>query len=274
MLTTCTRRMIEGMNKIATNSPPKPPLGIDAMPAGGVCGGRVGFRKGRAIMSKEHFPETEHTYIFSCLRTGARAAELQRHLMAVYAMPLRAYFLGTSFRHIAEPDEIINGFLLDRLTREDFIPKWRASGMRLRRWLMKSLRFYLYEYLRSEGRHAGVGEDVLQALQRDDDHTAELDREFARSIVRRALAVTKHECDLAGLAQHHEFFCRYALSDVTCESLAAQHGMSADRVWVMVRTAQRRFVRALRAAVTDDGVQSPDIDAEIASLLDMMGGNR
>ena len=226
------------------------------------------------MTSRDLFPETEHTFIFSCMKTDDRAQELQRHLMAVYATPLRAYFLGTSFRRVGEPDEIINGFLLDRLTRADFIPKWRASGMRLRRWLMKSLKFYLYEYVRREGKHAGLGSDPLEGVDTDVEPAEALDREFARSIVREAMTRAKVECDLAGLSRHHEFFCLYTISDIKCETLADHPGMSADRVWVMVRTALRRFAKALRAVLADDGVGLQDIDAEIAGLLDMMGGDR
>ncbi|MFZ4574825.1 MAG: hypothetical protein ACOYN0_10540 [Phycisphaerales bacterium] len=224
-------------------------------------------------MSRDIFPETERTFIFSCLGTDARSDELKRHLFAVYSAPLRAYFLGTSYRNVGEPDDIVHGYLLNRLSRIDFIPKWRASGMRLRRWLMTGLVYYLQEYVRKEGKRAACRGEMLDDHAAEEiDHAVEMDREFARSVVRRAIGLARASCERDELSQHHEFFCTYYLRGRTCEEIGADSGVGADRVWVMVRTVQRRFIRALRDVLRDDGVDSDSLDEEIANLLRASGG--
>lgn len=226
-------------------------------------------------MPNDHFPDTQSTFIFNCLGSQPpREAELRRHLMSVYAAPLRAYFMGTSYRKLTDADEIINGFFIDRLGRSNFIPDWRSSGMKLRRWLMNAMHFYLKEYTRSLKRFGSAGGEMLEAHPASEDElAAAMDREFVRSVVRRAMAIAEESCSRDGFGQHYMLFCQYYIEARSCDELGARTGLGAERVWVMVRTGQRRFVRALRDLLADDGVPPERVDEEIAALL-AVGGAR
>ena len=52
---------------------------------------------------------------------GGCASAVNRHIMDVYARPLKIYYMGTSDRWLGEADDIIQGFFADRLAREDFL---------------------------------------------------------------------------------------------------------------------------------------------------------
>src|SRR5882672_12709738 len=95
---------------------------------------------------KDVFPRTLGTWIGRKLQEGkAGRAEVNRHLMSVYAWPLQVYFRGSSDRWLGEPEDIVQGFFADRLDREEFLPGCQESGLRLRRWLMNGFCFYLKE---------------------------------------------------------------------------------------------------------------------------------
>ena len=100
----------------------------------------------RRAMKKDVFPETQNTWIGQRLREGKEGlAEINRHVMNVYAFPLRVYYHGTPHRWLGEADDVIQGYFADRLAREDFFKEWLKSGLRLRRWLINGFGFYLKE---------------------------------------------------------------------------------------------------------------------------------
>lgn len=219
----------------------------------------------------DHFPDTHVTFISARLGKGSQAeAELRNHVMVRYAEPLKAYFLGSTYRGLWEADEIVNGFFLDRLQRKEFLVSWRSSGLRLRRWLMNAMCFYLKEVSRSERKRAATGDpDVGDELGTDASHVRTMDRAFRQTIVRTALDAAQASCEADGFALHFQCFLAYHVQNRTCESIGLEIGEPADRVWVMVRTGQRRFVKALRQAIMDDGTPPDEIDAEIRDLLDL-----
>jgi hypothetical protein len=186
-----------------------------------------------------------------------------------YADALKAYYLGTSYRSLWEPDEIVNGFFLDRLQRKDFLVAWRCSGMRLRRWLMNAMCFYLKEFSRSERRRAAPGEHSAMEAVTHASHVRNMDLAFRETVVRFALQNARASCEADGYACHFECFLAYYVQQRSYEDIGIELNESADRVWVMVRTGQRRFVKALRQALLDDGTPPGEIDGEIRDLLDL-----
>lgn len=223
-------------------------------------------------MPIEAFPETQRTRIRHWLDQGeAGIRDLNHHLMLVYAPALRIYFLGTSYRRLGEPDEIINGFLADRLDRPDFMLKWRDSGLRLRRWLANGLCFYLKEEWRKRKRFSAegtIGEEPPAAPQ---DSDRSIDRAFVQASVRAALQRAQSDCEKRNLSTHWSMFMRYHFEGVPCKRLAEEFGVSSGQAWVMVRTAQRRFTQSLRDVISEDSDNPSRVDEEIAALLDAAG---
>lgn len=219
-------------------------------------------------MGRNVFPETMNTWIGRRLDEGddGRAA-LNAHVMETYAFPLRVYFLGTNARWLGEPDDMVAGFFADRLDRADFLPRWRESGLPLRRWLMNAFCFYLNESRRRHQRDQ-PGPESAEEIAYEGDADAAVDRATIVSFVSRAINRSRETCQQDGLDVHLDIFLRHHIDGHDYRSLAAEFGVTADRAAVMARTASRHFKRAMREVVASDGVGDADVDDEIRSLLD------
>jgi DNA-directed RNA polymerase specialized sigma24 family protein len=222
---------------------------------------------------RDIFPQTLATWIDDRIEEGPRGREeLNRHVMSVYAAPLRVYFLGTSYRSLWEPDDVIQGFFASRLDRESFFRDWRASGKRLRRWLINAFLFFLKERYRQDVRHNAEplpdeDADVFSAAAEGD-----LDRAWAFAIVREAWSKTAEACSSAGQQSHWEIFYRHHVKGHPYRDIASDHGVTREQATVMARTVTNRFRKALRTCIAHDGVDAAAIDREIEALLATMHG--
>lgn len=219
------------------------------------------------------FPATAYTWIDGQMGAGQLGRDaLNRHIMLVYAEPLKAYYLGTSYRTLGEADDVVNGFFASRLGRVDFVATWRGSNLRLRRWLMNALCFYLRELCHARSKTAAAGGEGTfdPADEASPDAERALEREFARASVQAAMNAAAQDLAARGLAEHFDLLRRYAVEGESCESLAAGSGRTGQRVWVMIRTAQRAFVKALSEVLSRDGVSPEDLAGEVGRLMAAM----
>ena len=137
----------------------------------GVGGWAVASAVPMSSEKKNHFPPTLCTWIEGRLDDGTIGRDaINRHVMESYELPLRIYYLGTSWRTLGEPEDIINGFMADRLERPNFFTQWKSSGKRLRHWLINALHFYLKEQWRRDRRHDAMSID--RGTSEDTDHSA------------------------------------------------------------------------------------------------------
>lgn len=219
-------------------------------------------------MGRDAFPTTMHTWIDRQLADadGGRA-KLNRHVMDVYAWPLAVYFMGTRDRRLGEPEEIVQGFFADRLDKPDFFAGWRASGLRLRRWLMNAFCFYLSEMRRRNQRDQHVDEPDAGVVA--DAAEAEMDRAFVVAVVRRAMSVAQESCINAGLEEHWRVFVLHHYAGQAYQTIANDLNITPARAAVMARTAGRKFKGALRELLNRDGAAEGGIDDEIQSLLEV-----
>ena len=221
-------------------------------------------------MPGDVFPATLHTWIDDQLQRGGDGRRaVNAYLMATYAWPLRVYYLGSSARWLGEPDEIVNGFLADRLGRNDFMAGWQASGLRLRRWLINGFCFYLREEIRRRRRGA-IRKDAANddALTFSGDPARAFEAASVCAFVRRALDLAESACRAADLEPHWAVFREHHLNGRPFQVLADERGLSAGRAAVMCRTATRRFREALREVVWRDGVPDGEVDDEIRRMLE------
>ncbi len=226
-------------------------------------------------MAKEDlFPATRSTWIGDRLRHDQSGrAEVNRHVMTVYALPLRAYFLGTSERWLGDADDIVQGFFADRLARDDFFAAWQQSGMPLRRWLMNAFCFYLKEQRRRhrrDNRGSALGEDPI-AFSGDPDRA--IDRAFVASLVQRAMDLTREGCEKDGMDDHWRVFEEHHCRARPYADIAEDLGIDAARAAVMSRTATRRFRMTLRELLARDSSASEareDIDDQIRALVEAL----
>ncbi len=215
------------------------------------------------------FPGTLITWINRQMGLGEEGRrQINRHIMSVYAWPLKVYFLGSSARWLGEPDEIINGFFANRLAREEFLERWRESSMRLRRWLINAFCYYLMEVRKSRKRndsHPELSDDPITFSGNPDEA---VDRAFAISLVHRAIAAAAARCEEENLADHWSVFMRHYLNEEPYDSIAPDFKVTAARAAVMARTASRKFQAAIRELLAADGGGEARVDEEIAALLE------
>jgi hypothetical protein len=216
------------------------------------------------------FPATQLSWIADRLGQGERGrGEVNTHIMNVYRWPLHVYFLGTRDRWLGEPDEVINGFFADRLPRANFLADWRASGLRLRHWLINAFCFYLRELRRARARHAPPPEGAARGDEPvvfSGDSRA-VDHAYVASLVRRALDLAEQHCRSAGLDAHWSVFTLHFCHERSYDQFVADLGIDAARAVVMARTAKNKFQNALRELIARDSITG-DIDQEIRSLLE------
>jgi len=227
---------------------------------------------------REHFPPTLNTWIGEQMQDGsAGRGEINRHVMEAYEAPLRIYYLGSSWRTLGEPEDIINGFLADRLDREEFFNRWQASGKRLRHWLINALHFYLKELWRKTRRHDAAS--LNASINGDGDPTGqddlgvldgEVDRMWARAVVSAACRDAQASCQAGGLEAHWRLFLRHHLDGIPYRQCAAEFDVDPKRCAVMVRTASTRFREAVRERLLQDGVAQTELDAELAHLQEVI----
>ena len=240
-------------------------------------------------MAQDVFPATLNTWIAGQLQQGQTGLlNVNHHLMSTYAWPLKVYYLGTNARTLGEADDVVEGFFANRLSQNDFLGKWQASGMRLRRWLMNAFCFYLKELRRHErprvaagaggasdrGASADRGFDTnggIQLAAASEDPEVAFTRAAAISFVQRAMQQAADECHAENLDQHWEIFQRHHLDGRCFADISREYGVNAARATVMARTATRKFRNALRDVLAADGVSPDQIDEEIQLLLKEIG---
>lgn len=217
------------------------------------------------------FPTTVRTWLERMVAMGPDGlSQARAHVMRVYAWPLTVYLRGSTFRALeADEEDLVHGFLEDRLSRDTFLDAWRASGRRLRHWLLVGFRHYLLETCRRkrrEGRAGALPSD--DALAVEDAPHAEFERQAARALVDMARSRARDTCASAGLEAHWECFLSHTLDEEDFKAIGARLGVSAERASVMARTASNHFKTALREAVGRPGGSIAEADREIALLME------
>jgi len=219
-------------------------------------------------MSNNVFPQAT-TLVRNWLNTGASSrAELLRYLMGVYAHPLNVYFLGSSYRNLGEAEDFVHGFFVSYLAKDGYLEKWNKTDKRLRHWLANGLLFYCRDRLNERRRHRGESIDDSEPASPPPETLRRYELELKAQVVRAAIERASQECRSRGLGQHWDLFELYHLRNVPLERIAVDSGVTSERAWVMVRTAQRTFTKIVREIVAAD-IDSTDpakIDQELESF--------
>ncbi len=213
------------------------------------------------------FPATRVSWIDERLLDGSRGRQdVNRHIMTVYDFPLRVYFMGTRDRWLGEPEDVVQGFFASRLSKEDFLAQWRASGLRLRQWLINAFCFYLKEMHRARRRDA---RNVAQPEEPvvEPGQVKAFDRAYIVSVVREALRKTQELCEAENLGPHWEIFVRHYYQGRAYAEFAGEFNVEPSRAAVMARTARSKFQATLRGMLSRDATGA-DPDDEIRELLE------
>jgi DNA-directed RNA polymerase specialized sigma24 family protein len=221
---------------------------------------------------RQWFPATPRTVIADVEREGS-GGHLARRIMELYREPLERYYERTSFRRSGPATDVVAGFFASRLSREGWLGQWanrhRLDGIPLRRWLMNGLNFYLQEEHRRSARDAHGGHEVLGLVA---SPAAELDfeREFARSLVRKAYDMTSGLCAEAGQDVHFEVFRRHVVEGRPYRDIGRELGLDEPRCGGMTRTVAAKFRRCLSDLLREDGCEPGAVDGEVARMMGLL----
>jgi hypothetical protein len=219
-------------------------------------------------MAQDVFPDTLKTWINQEIQRDRLGRQnLNRYLMGTYAEPLKVYFMGTNSRWLGEPDDVVDGFFASRLSHDDFMAKWQASGMRLRRWLMNAFSYYLMELRRERSSSKHNSDLTHEPVTFTGDPDRAVDQAAVIAFVRQAMQQAEETCKAEGLEKHWQVFVRHHIENADFRLIAGEFKIEPSRAAVMSRTAGRKFRNALRDVLMNDGVAPEDIDEEIQGLL-------
>ncbi len=219
------------------------------------------------MSKKDVFPVTVRTWLGEQLGRGREGRDAaNRHVMEVYLEPLVVYCRGHSLRRLGDPDDLVRGFLADRLGRDDYLMRWKKGEGPLRYWLMRSLTNYLHEQARQASRNARVALQPDFPTQGQEDGS-EFDRACARSLISTALARACVQCDAEGLSGHWDAFVRHHLRGESYASIGETISRTPSQVAVMARTASHRFRDALRSLVAWPAATEMQVSDEVRELI-------
>jgi len=231
------------------------------------------------------FPSTHWSIIESVEREDVRGQRpALSELLRRYLPALRAHLV---IRRSVDPDQVddvLQAFVSSKLLEADLISRADRARGKFRTLLLTSLdRFVIsrQRHDRAEKRGAGRTESLDAApeppeLREDHDRAREADAfdvEWARQILREAIARTRDQCEADGrLDVWGVFECR-VLRPALDGSEPAEYRRVVERfgvrsptqLWNAVRTGKLLFARVLRAVVAEYAPPE-QVEQELAEL--------
>ena len=222
------------------------------------------------------FPTTHSTWLAEHI---TRAPDQARaHILSRYFEPLCIYVRASSLRALGEPAELVNDFLTARLADGDYLARWSASGVPLRRWLANGLLTHARNRALAEARRARHGGSVDPAeLERmTSTHATNallaLERAWAVRTVTEAHERVHTELVTEGRASWWELFRLHGVQGMSYEQACPIAGIARSNATNVHRAVVTRLRDALRSILERDGIPPQDIDAELASMQELLEG--
>ncbi len=229
------------------------------------------------------FPTTSWTSIRDVQNVSeSQRRELLDGLLRRYWKPLYAYFRQKG-QTPADAEDLVQG-LMNELLAKDKLAELEQSRGRFRSWLRVCARHFLVDHLRHQRagkRDPGTPLVSFEELAASDGLPFEpagpdTDDGFAdawrRSVLTRAITLTRKACEDAGRSEDFAIFCRYYCSgeseQLSWKQIAARHNLAnwkyaarkAD--WVKSRLAM-----AVRTEIRQYVDSESEVDDEIRDLL-------
>jgi len=229
--------------------------------------------------NRSAFPTTHATTLLTLVSSEGADAEQAKAagiaLMRRYADPLTVFVRGSSLARLGEPAEIVNGYFATRLSDEaaivEFLTKWSASGMRLRRWLMNGILFYgqglARDRARAQDRGSSMAPDELDR-RAGAGSTGETDfeRAWAVAVVREATARAEIELLDEGRSVDFDIFRRHAIDGQPYAAFAHELGRTEQQCAGATRLVAQRVRIHLARVLLEEGVPEHELDDELARV--------
>jgi DNA-directed RNA polymerase specialized sigma24 family protein len=241
-----------------------------------------------SLGSPIHFPTTRWSLV---LRAGGGEAGEARvaldELLRRYLRPLRAYLLHSRGLPEAEAEDLLQGFIADRILEQALIGAADPERGRFRTFLLCALDRYLVDRMRYQSRLKRQAngavltiEQVGDVAHRGGDPRDLFDVEWAREVLGRTLQSMRRQCEAGDREDLWAVFEARVLGPtlageppVPYPELAQRLGRSAlDQGPNLLVTAKRMFQRSLRQVVGEYAADEREVDAEIVELERILSG--
>lgn len=223
----------------------------------------------------DRFPTTHATTIVEATRAGdAALAAVAARILERYAQPLEAYAQGSSLREIAEPRELVHGFLVARFatpaSTRAYLEAWNASGLTLRRWMMNGLLLHVRGVVRDAQRSrekplAGAATEFIASG--DPGPSEAFERAWARAILAEACAQVEQALAAEGRDRAWRIFRLHALDGAAYRDLETEFALSRQQMADLVRGVTARLRARIRDLLDEEGLAGDDGVDEIIRLL-------
>ncbi|MCC6678607.1 MAG: sigma-70 family RNA polymerase sigma factor [Phycisphaerales bacterium] len=203
---------------------------------------------------------------------------------AVTAALLNAYhgpiwtFIRRSGHTADAADDLAQEFIARVVLERGLIARAEPSRGRFRTFVKTALRNFLVDQYRRGKTSAGLSRHVEPEVAEQALHDA-FDREWAATVLKRALEHVEHECLRARQDLHWKAFQLAVLNPALRQApspglanLAADLGVEdAAQVSSMIQTIRRKFKRLLRTAVEETVDDPTEVDSELSDLRRILG---
>lgn len=230
--------------------------------------------EGAARAFTQHFPTTQATWVHeSQSEDDAVLARLAQRLIERYAQPLEAYAQGSSLREIAEPSELVHGFLVAKFASAEatraYLAAWNASGLTLRRWMMNGLLLHARGVVRDRRRTRaqpldGIEHTLAGAGPGPDDL---FERAWAQAILTEACTQVEATLVAEGRDRAWRVFRLHSIDGKPYGELEADFGLSRQQMAELVRGVTAKLRARVRELLDEEGLPGEAGVDEIVRLL-------
>ena len=230
--------------------------------------------EGGARASAQHFPTTHATWVHDARSDDdALVARLAQRAIERYAQPLEAYAQGSSLREIAEPRELVHGFLVAKFasaaTTRAYLAAWNASGLTLRRWMMNGLLLHARGVVRDRRRTRerpfdGAERTVASAGPGPDDL---FERAWAQAILAEACTQVEATLVAEGRDRAWRVFRLHSIDGKPYGELEDAFGLSRQQMADLVRGVTAKLRARVRELLDEEGLPGDEGVDEIVRLL-------
>jgi len=234
---------------------------------------------------QQFFPATNWAAVLQAARSDfSISGKVQDDLFRVYLPALQRYLLRARRLSPDHVEDILQGFVADKILRGGLFKKADQARGRFRNLVLKSLNNYVATWFAKRARDPmkDAGVEDIPDIPVVAEQTVHFDENWARQTVTTALECMKVECQEKSRSDVWDvFYCRVVrpayqdAPEVPYEELVTQFNLSSPREAInLLVTAKRMFVRCLRETIGRYAANAADVEGEMADLRGILMRSR
>jgi RNA polymerase sigma-70 factor (ECF subfamily) len=238
--------------------------------------------------SPNRFPTTRWTSVERAGGCGPTSSAALGRLVTHYLGPLRAHLILHKRLPPERADDLLQGFISDKVLERDLVGGAARGKGRFRTYLLVALHRFVSNQVRDEHRkrrspeHLVSLQDAPDAIDRAPEASAAFELSWARQVLADAASRMLDDCRASGRTDVWGVFDGRVLAPtvegaecVPYERLVEQFGLeSVDAASNLLVTGKRMFARSLRGVVGEYTSDASEIEQEIGDLRQILSRAR